>query len=273
MISKQDLKDLLAFESETGSPVMSLYLNVDQSRAVNLNRRFEATLKSLLQQTEKGLKSDTYRDSFSEDAKRVTTFLMDYQPEGKTLIIFCDASKDFFWHQNLEISLESAIHLQHKPHLRPLFEARDEFERYGVILTDRARARLFIVVMNTIEEVGEALAEGEVRKFDASGTDQMLSQMSFQRKADEHARWHLKKVADEMEKLAQSYRLDRLVLAGTSEVVAELRNMLSGRLKKSVVGSLAMPIEAGVADILQETVKIQESYERAGEVELVKKTC
>ena len=180
MISKQDLKDLLALTSETESPVMSLYLNVDQGQAVNLNRRFEATLKSLLQQTEKGLKSESYRDSFLKDASRVTTFLTDYQPEAKTLIVFCDDSRNFFWHRNLEISLQSSVHLQHRPHLRPLFEARGEFDRYGVILTDRARARLFIVVMNTIEEVRDTLAEAEVRKFDASGTDQLLSQMSFQ---------------------------------------------------------------------------------------------
>jgi peptide subunit release factor 1 (eRF1) len=187
------------------------------------------------------------------------------------LIVFCDDSRNFFWHRNLKISLQSSVHLQHRPHLRPLFEARDEFERYGVILTDRARARLFIVVMNTIEEVRDTLAEAEVRQFDASGTDQLLSQMSFQRKADEHARQHLKKVADEMDKVAQSYRLDRLVLAGTSEVVAELRSLLSERLKKSVVGSLAMPIEAGVGEILEETVQIQERFERKGEVELVGK--
>ncbi|MGW8179142.1 MAG: hypothetical protein ACWGQW_10310 [bacterium] len=49
MISWKDLEGLLAFETESSSPILSVYLNVDQSRAVNLNRGFEAALKSLLQ--------------------------------------------------------------------------------------------------------------------------------------------------------------------------------------------------------------------------------
>ncbi|MGW8179141.1 MAG: baeRF10 domain-containing protein, partial [bacterium] len=165
--------------------------------------------------------------------------------------------------------MPNAVHWQDRPYLRPLLEARDEYERYGVILTDRARAKLFVVSMNSIEELKEALAEADVRKFDASGTDQMLSQMSFQRKSDEHARWHLKNVADRMEKLADRYKFDRLVLAGTQEGVSELKNLLSDRLKKSVLGSIPLRIDSAVSEILKGTIKLQEQFERAGEQELV----
>ena len=270
MISQKDLKDLLAFESESDSPVLSVYLNIDQSQAVNLNRGFEAALKSLLQKAEKGARSESQRKSFSEDAQGVTSFIGDYKPEAKSVVVFHDASRGYLWHRNFEIKLSNAVHWQNRPYIRPLVEARDEYERYGVILTDRARARLFIVVMKSIEELREAMAEADVRKFDASGTDQMLSQMSFQRKADEHARWHLKNVAERMEKLAERYRFDRLVLAGTQEVVSELRNLLSDRLKKSVVGTLPLPIDAGVSEILEETIILEEKHERSSERKLVR---
>jgi len=269
MISENDLKGLLAFESESDSPVLSVYLNIDQSQAVNLNRGFEAALKSLLQQKEKSV-SGALKRSFYEDAQGVNSFVLDYEPEAKTLVIFHDASRDFLWHRNLKISLKSSVHWLARPYVRPLLEARDEYERFGVILTDRARARLFIVVMKSIEELREALAEADVRKFDASGTDQMLSQMSFQRKADEHAKWHLKNVSERMEKLAERYKFDRLVLAGTQEVVSELRHLLSDRLKKSVVGTIPIPIDAGVSEILEETLELQKKQERSEELELVK---
>jgi hypothetical protein len=269
MISQKDLKDLLAFESTGESPVLSVYLSIDQSKAVNLNRGFEAALKSLLQQIERRISSENLKKSFFEDAKGVSDFVGDYQPEGKTLVLFHDASRGFLWHRNLEISLENAVHWQDRPYIRPLLEARDEFERFGVILTNRARARLFVVVMKSIEELREALAEADVRKSDASGTDQMLSQMSFQRKADEHARWHLKNVAERMEKLADRYRFDRLILAGTQEAVSELKNLLSERLRKSVAGALSLSIDAGVSEILNETIKLQEKSERSEELEIV----
>jgi peptide subunit release factor 1 (eRF1) len=73
-----------------------------------------------------------------------------------------------------------------------------------------------------------------------------------------------------MEKLAERYRFDRLVLAGTQEVVSELRNLLSDRLKKSVVGTIPLPIEAGVSEILEETIELEEKHERLGERKLVR---
>jgi protein required for attachment to host cells len=264
------LKGLLAVEPEEDSPVLSVYLNVDQGLAVNLNRGFEAALKGLLQRTEKKLRSESEKRGFEEDSKRVVSFVSDYQPEAKGIVIFCDASRDFFWHRSLEVVLENGIHWSRRPYIRTLLEARDEFERYGVILADRARARLFKVFLGEIEEIKEALAQADVHRFDASGTDQLRSQMSFQRRADEHARRHLKNVADQMDKLGEKHRFDRLVLAGTQEVVGELKNLLSDRLKKSLVGAIALPIDAGSAEILRETVALQEEYERKGEESLVK---
>jgi peptide subunit release factor 1 (eRF1) len=269
MISQKDLKDLLAFESEVTRPILSVYLNVDQSQAVNLNRGFESALKSLLQKVEQGIESETLKRSFLEDSQRVASFVGDYEPEAKSLVIFHDSSRNYLWHQSFEVELPSSVHWHHRPYIRPLLEAKDEFERYGVILTDRARARLFIVAMNAIEEIREALAEADVRKFDASGTDQILSQMSFQRKADEHARWHLRNVAERMNKLAERYKFDRLILAGTQEVVSELRNLLADRLKRSIVGTMAFPIDAGISEILEETIALQEQYERTSEMKLV----
>jgi peptide subunit release factor 1 (eRF1) len=271
MISQKDLRDLLAFESQTDSPVLSVYLNIDQSQAVNLNRGFEAALKSLLQKAEKEIRNESERKSFLEDAQGVVSFVNDVEPDAKSLILFHDASRDYLWNRSLEISLPNAVHWQSRPYIRPLLEARDEYQRYGVILADRARARLFIVVMKSIEEIREAWAEADVKKFDASGTDQMLSQMNFQRKADEHAKWHLKNVAERMEKLADRYKFDSLILAGTHEVVSELKHLLSDRLEKSVVGTLSLPIDAQVAEILEETIDLQEKHERVGEMQLVDK--
>ena len=269
MVSRKDLRDLLALESDSTSPVLSVYLNVDQSQAINLNRGFESVLKSLLQKAERGIGSEEGKKGFSEDAKGVVSFVSDYEPEAKSVVVFHDASRDFLWHRNFEVEFPNSVHWQHRPYIRPLVEARDEYERYAVILADRARARHFVVAMNAIEEILESQAEADVRKFDASGTDQIRSQMSFQRKADEHARWHLKNVAERMEKMAERYKFDRLVLAGTQEVVSELKNLLADRLRKSVVGTISLPIDAGIAEILEETIALQKHHERANEMELV----
>jgi peptide chain release factor subunit 1 len=268
MISRQDLKDLLAANQCRESRIVSVYVNVDQARAVNLNRGFEAAFRSLVQSVERSL-DEAERPAFLAAARRAAGFLADYEPAGKSLVFFGDAVGPFSWHRSLGIPLESQVRWGPRPFVRPLLEARDEFQRYGVILTDRARARLFIVFLGSIQEEQEALAEAQVKRFDASGTDQLRSQMNFQRKADEHARWHLKRVAEMMDRLAASERFDRLVLGGTHEVIGELRGLLSERLKKSVIGTVTLSMEAGVNEILRETVALLRQVERDGEAALV----
>lgn len=271
MISRRDLHELLSLPPDTESPVLSLYLDVDQQRAINLNRGFESVLRNLIRQIEQGLGNNSRLKEFLGDARLAGSFVSDYQPAGKSLVLFCDASKGFTWHRSLNISLDSIAHWSPRVYLRPVVEARDEFERCGVILTDRTRARLFTVYMGSIEEHHEAFAEAETRKVDASGMDQMYSQMNFQRKADEHVRWHLKRVGEMADRMVEAKRFSRLILGGTQEVTSELRNLLSERLKNCLVGTVTLPIDAGTADILRETVTLEAAAEREEEDLLVQR--
>jgi peptide chain release factor subunit 1 len=223
----------------------------------------------MIRQFERGLGHNSRLKEFMADARLAGTFVSDYQPVGKSLVFFCDASKNFTWHRSVNVSLDSSVHWTPRAYLRPVVEARDEFERCGVILTDRARARLLTVYLGSIEEHHEALAEAEVKKVDASGMDQMYSQANFQRKADEHVRWHLKKVAEMADRLLAARSFGRLILGGTHEVNAELKNLLSERLKKALVGTVSLPIDAGTAEILRETVALEEAVEREEEEILV----
>jgi peptide chain release factor subunit 1 len=235
---------------------------------MNLNRGFEAVFRSMVQGVERTL-DDSQRKAFAGVARRAGSFLADYVPSGKSLVYFGDSYGELEWNRSLGVSLESKVCWASRPCVRPLLEARDEYERSGIILTDRARARFFTVFLGDIEEKEAALAAADVKKFDASGSDQMRSQMNFQRKADEHARWHLKHVAEIADRLFVSERLDRVVLAGTQEAVSELKGMLSERVKRSLVGTLSLPIEVGLSEVLSETMGLFKTAERETENSLV----
>lgn len=271
MIRRQEITELLTHSETENSPILSVFLNVDQRQAVNLNRGFLSALKGVLKEIEVKLSSNQEKKEFQQNAEQVIEFISVYEPHGKSLVLYCNASKGVFWHRDLHVPLQTRAHWQSDPYVRPLFEVRDEFERLGVILTDRAQARLFTVVLGEIEENREALADAEVRKFDASGSDQMRSQMNFQRKSDEHARWHLKNVAQLMDRLADQQRFDSLILAGSVEALSELKGLLSERLKKRLVGVLSLPIDAAESRILEEVLRLQAEAERAGETSLVER--
>jgi peptide chain release factor subunit 1 len=269
MITRHELRELLSQNPKSEDSVLSVYLNVDQSQSVNLNRGFEAAFRSLAQAHDRVAVNNGDRGSFQKAVQMVGNFLSDYRPNGKTLVLFCDPGRDFQWHRGISVPLESRLEFGIRPFVRPLFEVRDEYQRYGVCLTDRGRSRLLTVFLGSIQEKESAFAEADVRRFDGPGSDALRSQMNLRRKADEHARWHLKHVVERLEKISEAERFDRIVLGGTAEAVAELRSLLSERLRRMDVGSVSLAIDAPLSEIRDEVVDLQLRVEREGEQRLV----
>lgn len=270
MVSRRDLEALRQRQAKPDSPVLSVYLDTDQSKAVNVNRAFEVVLKNMLREVEQPLDKSS-KEEFQADAERVLRFLEDYRKPKNGLVIFCDASENFFWLQELGVSLRDGAWWHETPFLRPLIELVDEHERYGVVLTDREHARLFTVFLGEIEEHREAFAEADVKHIKSPGTDHLLSQMNIQRKADEHAHWHLERVAELMSRLANIHEFDRLILAGPVKAAGELYGLLPKALRVRVVREIHLPVDANEAQVLEETLKIEEEVERRREADLIER--
>lgn len=183
--------------------------------------------------------------------------------------MFSDGSEGFFHVRELGVRVPNILTWRDIPYVRPLLELIDEHERYGVVLTDREHARLFSIFLGEIQEHKEVFAKAEVTHIKTAGMDHLRSQMNIQRKADLHARWHLKEVAQMMPRLAGGLDFDRLILAGTVEASSELEGLLPKALRARVVRKIALPVEANSAVVLEETLKIEEEVERQGEVDLV----
>lgn len=270
MISKADIEQLVERKAGRDSPILSIYLDTDQSKASNLKRGFEVELKNILRPIKTSLDKEQL-ELFAPDAERVRRFVSELEPAGKGLVAFCDVSENFFWTREIKVPLRNNARWSEMAYLRPLLELNDEYERYGVVLVDREHARLFSVFMGDIEEHHEVFAVADVRNLNTTGTDHMLSQAKFQHKADLHVRWHLKNVAETLEKMVERYGFDRIVLGGPIEATSELLRLLSKPLSNRLVGRFALPVKAGEQEVLAETLKIEGQVERQNEKDFVEK--
>jgi hypothetical protein len=84
MITRSDIQALLERKPVPESPVLSVYLDLDQSKASNLNRRFETALRDMLRRVEARLK-ETELENFSADAARAVQYVGSLKPAGKSL--------------------------------------------------------------------------------------------------------------------------------------------------------------------------------------------
>ncbi len=268
MITHDDLRRLIEHAPTEGRHVLSVYLNVDQGRADNLNREYRVPLHNMLRDVESGLGDAGEREAFRTCAARVRQYVEGYRPAGRTLAMFTDPSGSLFWARDFRMPIENQARWLPRPFVRPFLEARDEHPRYVVALTDRGKTRLLSVCLGEIEEQMSLVAEEDVRHFDASGKDQTRSQMRFQRNAEEHAKHHLKKVVAALKDLDKTVPFDRLILGGPSRTVAELERLLSDPLRHRVVSSVTLPVEADCKTVLEETLRVDEDFEHRTEMSL-----
>jgi peptide subunit release factor 1 (eRF1) len=81
---------------------------------------------------------------------------------------------------------------------------------------------------------------------------------------------HLRRLSKELDRLVQGKQVQRLVLAGASELTSEMRRRLPKRLAALVIGAVHVAIDATAQDLLSATRPIQEEYERSAETRTVK---
>jgi len=268
MISKQDVENLMSRPVREGSSVLSIYLNIDQSQSDNINRKFEKCLRTMLRNLEHSLDEAGQR-FLAQNSERIWRFMADYEPTGRTLVMISDAKDDFFWVRGARVSLPNQIFWNETPHVLPLLKAFEEYQRYGVILTDKNRARLFTVFLGEIEDECGTLAPNDVKFLKSTGRDNLRSQMQLQRTDELHAMWHLKHVIRTMEDLSRRHHFDHLILGGQKEAVHNLYDLLPKKRQEEVVATIPIPMKVNRKRVLDEIMKLERELEQTREAELI----
>jgi peptide chain release factor subunit 1 len=234
VIDESQLQELASFESQT-APVLSLYLNTDLTQQPKEKCRL--VLRELLERVRGSVSAD--------DVARIERFFdQEYDWKARGVAIFSLAKEALWRTYPLAQPIASEVHTGTKVHLRPLSDFVDEYGRYAVVLVDREGARFFVVHLGRIEEKSEWFGE-EVKRHKQGGA----SATRFQRRVDRQAGQNLRLAADATTRFCQENQCKRLVLAGSDETVAQFREMLPKALRKELVGTLGLDMEATVVEV------------------------
>src|SRR5690242_5518384 len=142
MLTRDELQGILARPERAENVVLTLYLDVDQSKQENLNRGFEKQLKDMLGSVGKTIQEPEETKAFEIASQRLEKFVGRYRPIAPGLVLVCDASDGFFWSQELNSPIQNRIRWSRAAFVGPLGVAVDEYEGTGIVLLDRANLRL-----------------------------------------------------------------------------------------------------------------------------------
>jgi len=204
MLTKMDLESLREYREGPGR-VLSVYLDLDQSNAANLNRGFELALESRLRSIASRFEEEYEQREFEACAKLVREFAYIHRPHSRSLVLFARANGSLYT-KELNIPVTTDVRWSESAYIQPFVEAVDKFETYAVVLADKSRARIFTVSLGNIELETEVRKFTPVRHIKTAGTDRMFSQSHFQRKADENASSNLRHVVEVLENVLLASR-------------------------------------------------------------------
>jgi len=244
---------------------LTLYLDIDQNKQSNRKRGFvvqaEALLKDLRLRRGRSARLDTACEIALDLARKL-------RPSGMAALVVVHPETDLREVQQIKLPFAASVHWQKGAFLRPIVEAMDEHERYGVVLTDTKRARLFLVYMGELTEHEDLFSETG-RRTKATGSDQWRAEKRHDRRHDEEVASHAKKVIDALYDLALRSPFDRLIVAGTPKATSQLVRLLPKRLRGKLVEAVSMSVGAPQKDVLKKILNVQRKMEREQESVLV----
>ena len=244
---------------------LTLYLDIDQNKQANRKRGFVVQAEALL----KDLKSMHGPDRRLADAnRRALDLVKKLRPKGRAAVVVVHVPTKLAEIHEVGLPTAASAHWRKGAFLRPIVEAMDEHERYGVVLTSTQRARIFTVHMGEITEHEDLISDTSSRSK-ALGTDQWRSQKRHERRHNEEVALHAKRVIDALHDLALREPFDRLIVAGTKKATAQIVRLLPRRLQGKLVRTLTMSVTASKKDVLNGILKLQQSMEREQEAALV----
>jgi peptide chain release factor subunit 1 len=269
-VTWDELRDLAGFEAEKGCAI-SLYLDLDPHSVPTVGDA-ATRLNSLL---DEGARADganrrdlshDQRGALRADFERIRRFFeAEFSRNGAHgLAIFC-AGLDNVWRPlPLTEPVSDEIKIGHSLYLAPLVPLVGRGEGALVVVVSREQGRIYRLQAGRLQPVADHFDE-QPRRHDQGG----WSQARFQRHVDELAEEHLRRVADEVDRLVRRLRSAQVVVVASEETWAEFSELLAQETRAAVAGVAQAEAHAHPPELLEAAAPVLERWRAEREREVV----
>lgn len=264
MILRQDLERLAHLKSEHG--ILTAYVRLDP-RLRFVRQQAASQFKGALKTAQGRIREGRWQHALDRESSHVLDFLSKWEPAGQGLVIFSCRPESLWEVLPLEIPVPNLVDVDTTTKTGILAQILDEVPRLIVAVLQRDKTRIYIAEQGTSEQQTQVATEVPGQHKQGG-----RSQMRFQRHIDFHVAEHLKKTAEELERLAQARTFD-LVLGGTDEIINETMAVLPEAIAKRVRGRFPVDYKHDTEQQILERAELvwknREQFEEANLVEEV----
>ena len=258
-LSHETVRALARFTGQ--GPVLSVYLDVDGSkniRALDYQREFDRLVRD----------AGAVVKDVPADLERVGARVKDGIDRSHTrgVAIYSSAGDGLWEVIELPVPVRNQLTVGPTPHVVQLERIVEEGERFGVLLADRQRARMFVF------EFGELIDKSELFDQLPRGDDEP-GDRDRAGHAQDHvaaaAQHHLRRAAEVAFEVYQQDQYHHLIIGAPDEIANALERELHSYLQQRIAARIAVPVNAREDEIRVAAMDVEETVERKKEADLV----
>ncbi|HWR15550.1 MAG TPA: hypothetical protein VN577_12030 [Terriglobales bacterium] len=269
MITRDIIREIADFQSPEGDCI-TFYYQPD-TPADKSHRRETLQIKDLVKEAMKRAERSGKNGSVRSDLERILDLAERlHGNSGRAKAIFACASKGFWREEDIPARLQGSKVLINKHfHVSPLAALQEIMEETCVCLLDRSKARFFEMQMGEVAEkeswIDELPRRGRSDGF--AGFDAGHAE----RKVDNEAQNHFKRVADRLLDRYGTGSCERIVIGGRDEAWTGIERHLHPYVKQRVIGHFVIdPATASVDDVRQHTQRLLKEHHEKQRQELLR---
>jgi peptide chain release factor subunit 1 len=258
VITEATIRELAGIRGKA-APVTTCYLDVDGRRLVR-HQDIEHELDSVLRGARRRANGDA---SVVADLDRIERYVRGGFDRSRTrgLAIF-SCTADALWRVlTLPVRVRSQVVVNNRPAVAQLEAVLEDYERIGVLLADRQRARIFVF------ELGELLERSELfdelpRAYDTRGERERGDTSQH---VDALAHQHVRHAAAVTWQVFQDTGFRHLAIGASDPIAHELERALHPYLRERLCGRINVAVGARHADVWLAVEEIEHRVERERE--------
>lgn len=257
VVDEDRIRELAAVQGR-GAPVVSCYLDVDGRRLprpLDVEHELERTLRRA--------RANGNGAAVADDLDRIERFVRGGLDRSRTrgLAVFSCAADDLWEVVELPVSVRSQIVVGPAPALGQLEMVVEELRPVGVLLADRAKARVLVFEMGELTERSDLVGE-QARDWDQKGEKERGDHAGH---LDDLTHRHLRRAAEATWELFHQHEFTHLTVGAPDDLRSELEAALHPYLRERLAPPIGVPVGASVDEIRQAALRLEGEVERAEE--------
>ncbi len=192
------------------------------------------------------------RENFLEALRQAREFLgEDENIKSPGVAIIVDPSNGIFTTYDLPRPVDDQLVLDTSPYIRPLARLKEDWEPFGLVLMDNSQAHLYIVNLSKITDRKSLKTDILARQKNGG-----WSQARYSRRRKNRIDDFMRDVARELVPLLRRERVNRIILAGSSDSKRRLMEFLPQRWRGKVVGMPDLSVDTDENTLLKKVFPV-----------------